>query len=278
MRYVFFGFALSAAVGATKLDLLPLGEGGRAYELGAAEAGSIFDTTSLSTVEIEELANRLAEADVVLLGEEHTAMDQKLVHARLVERMAEAGATSCSPWSSSSAEMPRPRPVGPGRDRRTRAAARRGGGTTAAGYRWEYYRPVMEVARTHGIPVVGVNVPREIPREVNRGGLEALRRPAGRSGGGGHRRVAPAPLSDHALLRRHGRDAATGLVRQHVRGPVPVGRGDGEVDPRGRPGTTVVLVVGSGHIAYDLGIARRLDDERAAARPAPGCGWPRSVR
>ena len=173
MRNIFFGLALglSAISGATELDLLPLGEESRAWELGSAEAGSIYDTTRRSAVEIGELASRLATADVVLLGEEHTAMDQKILHARLVEGMAATGReiVLAMEFFQRDDDAVLEQWVRGEIDERELLEAT--GWYDRGGYRWEYYRPVMEVARTHGMTVVGANVPREIPRMVNRSGL-----------------------------------------------------------------------------------------------------------
>ncbi len=135
------------------------------------------------------------------------------------------------------------------------------------GYRWEYYRPVMEVARTHGITVVGANVPREIPRTVNRGGLDGLsdeqRAEIGEvstDGSPQHRYLISRYFGDTVAMLPPG--WFDNMYAAQCLWDVVMARSIlGEV----APDTTVVLVVGSGHIAYDLGIPRRLDEEREAA-------------
>lgn len=42
------------------------------------------------------------------------------------------------------------------------------------GFGFEMYRPILEHAREHRIPVVALNAPREVTRAIARGGLEAL--------------------------------------------------------------------------------------------------------
>ena len=127
------------------------------------------------------------------------------------------------------------------------------------GYRWEYYRPVMEVAREHGISVVGVNVPREIPRAVNRGGLQALsdeqREQVGSvstDGSAQHRYLISRYFGDTVALLPPG--WFDNMYAAQCLWDVVMARSIlGEV----AEDTTVVLVVGSGHVAYDLGISRR---------------------
>jgi len=268
MRNLFFGLALvlSALAGATELDQLPLGEESRAFELGAAEAGAIFDTTSRSTVEIEELVSRLARADVVLLGEEHTAMDQKILHAHLVEGMAAEGRdiVLAMEFFQRGDDAVLKQWVRGEIDERELLEAT--GWYDRGGYRWEYYRPVMEVARTHGMTVVGANVPREIPRMVNRSGLDGLseeqRAEIGvvtTDGSPQHRYLISRYFGDTVAMLPPG--WFDNMYAAQCLWDVVMARsilGEVALD------TTVVLVVGSGHIAYNLGIPRRLDDERDA--------------
>ena len=81
----------SASAAASELDLLPLGDRERAAQLAFAPAGALFDTRSGDTIDLDELATRTAEARVVLVGEEHTAMEQKLFHERLLREVAGIG-------------------------------------------------------------------------------------------------------------------------------------------------------------------------------------------
>ncbi len=269
MRNVFFGLALvlPAIAGATELDQLPLGEEGRAYELGSAEAGTVYDTTSRSIVEIEELVNRMAGADVVLLGEEHTAMDQKNLQARLVEGMAAAGrdiVLAMEFFQRGDDAVLKQWVQGEIDERELLEAT---GWYDRGGYRWEYYRPVMEVARAHGMTVVGANVPREIPRTVNRSGLDGLSEDqraeigvVATDGSPQHRYLISRYFGDTVAMLPPG--WFDNMYAAQCLWDVVMARSVlGEVAPN----KTVVLVVGSGHIAYDLGIPRRLDEERDAA-------------
>jgi len=269
MRNIFFGLALvlPAISGATELDLLPLGEESRAYEIGSAEAGSVFDTTSRSAVEIEELTGRLAKADVVLLGEEHTAMDQKILHARLVEGMAATGReiVLAMEFFQRSDDAVLEQWVEGEIDERELLEAT--GWYDRGGYRWEYYRPVMEVARAHGMTVVGANVPREIPRMVNRSGLDGLSEEqraeigvVSTDGSPQHRYLISRYFGDTVTMLPPG--WFDNMYAAQCLWDVVMAR---SILAEVAPDTTVVLVVGSGHIAYDLGIPRRLDEERDAA-------------
>ena len=125
----------------------------------------------------------------------------------------------------------------------------------------------MEVARTHGMTVVGANVPREIPRLVNRSGLDGLSEEqraeigvVATDGSPQHRYLISRYFGDTVAMLPPG--WFDNMYAAQCLWDVVMARSIlGEV----APDKTVVLVVGSGHIAYDLGIPRRLDEERDAA-------------
>ncbi len=256
-----------AAAAATELDMLPLGDVELEYRLGSADSGSFYDTANGVPVEIDELVARFAEADVVLLGEEHTAMEQKLLQAEIVEGMAAVGRPIVLAMEffqrSDNAVLDR-WVRGEIDDRELLEAT---GWYDRGGYRWEYYQPVMDIARTHGMRIVGANVSRDIPRAVNRGGLAGLSEEE-------HQEVGEvttdgSPQHRYLISRYFGDTVAMlppgwfdNMYAAQCLWDVVMAR---SILAEVAEDATVVLVVGSGHIAYDLGIPRRLDEERGAA-------------
>lgn len=198
-------------------------------------------------------------------------MDQKLLHARIVEAIAATGRPTVLAmefFQRSDREALDAWGRGEIDDRGLlEATAWYERGT----YRWEYYRPVMEVARRRGLPIVGVNVPREIPRAVNRGGLASLSEDQRREVG----EVSTDGSPEHRyLISRYFGDTVAALppgwfdnmYAAQCLWDVVMAR---SLLAEAAEGTTVVLIVGSGHVAYGLGIQRRLDDERSAAGLPP---------
>jgi len=273
MRRILLGLVLIFPVttAATELDMLPLGEGDLAYELGSADAGSVYATAAGGVIGIDELVGRFAEADVVLLGEEHTAMDQKLLHAEIVDAVAATGRSVVLAMEFfERADNPVLERWARG-EIDDRELLEETGWYDRGGYRWEYYRPVMEVARARGMTIVGANVSREIPRAVNRGGLAGLsdeqRLEVGEvdtDGSPQHRYLIARYFGDTVAMLPPG--WFENMYAAQCLWDVVMAR---SVLAEVRDGATVVLVVGSGHIAYDLGIPRRLDDEREAVGQPP---------
>jgi hypothetical protein len=130
---------------------------------------------------------------------------------------------------------------------------------------------MMEAARDRGIPVVGLNVPRDIPRAVNRGGLAGLSEEQRREVG----EVVTDDSPEHSYLisRYFGETVAMlppgwfdNMYAAQCLWDVVMARSilDALEDD-----ATMVVIVGSGHVAYGLGISRRIAAElEAAGRPS----------
>ncbi len=250
-----------------ELDLLPLGDDGRAHELVSAHAGTAYDTRTGEVLDEATLFDRLARGRVVLMGEEHTSMEQKLLHERVLrglvardpnvvlgmEFFLRSDRDALARWSAGELDDD--------------GLLREVGWYDRGSYHWEYYAPVMHAARELGVPVVGLNVDRAIVRAVNRGGLAGL-------SDAQREEVGPVDVSgspDHRYLIGRYFGETVGLLppewfenmyaAQCVWDVVMARSILADLPPEG----TMMVIVGSGHVAYDLGISRRIDDERRAA-------------
>jgi uncharacterized iron-regulated protein len=137
-----------------------------------AEAGyRIFDARGRPVAGLSELARALRGADVVFVGEQH---DDSVAH-RFERELLEALARDPRP-TTLSLEMFE-RDVQPALDAYLSGALSERE-FLAASRPWpnypEDYRPLVELARARGWPVVAGNVPRPLAAAVARGGLEAL--------------------------------------------------------------------------------------------------------
>jgi uncharacterized iron-regulated protein len=252
-------------VAADELDVLPIGDPSLATSLASTPPGTFFDCREDRALELEELASELVRARVVLVGEAHTDLQQKLFHADLLAAMAElepelvlgmeffqrSDQEALDAWSRGELDESQLLEATEWIDRGT--------------YNFGYYRPVMEVARDRGIRVVGLNVPREIVRAVNRGGLESLsdvqQAEIGEvttDGSPEHRYLIERYFGETAAMLPPGwfdnMYAAQCVWDVAMARSILANLGDGE---------TMVVIVGSGHVAYDLGISRRIRDEVA---------------
>lgn len=250
----------AGGLAAGELDVLPLGDAERAFALGSGHTGEIVDARSGETVSVEQMAEAMASARVVLIGEDHTHLGQKHLHGRILDALAEvqpnlvlgmeffrrSDREVLDRWGAGEIEDDDLLKETEWYDRGT--------------YRWGYYRPIMDVARRRGIPVVGLNVPREIPRTVNRRGLDALS--DDQKAEIGEVSVEGSPQHRYLIGRYFGDTVAMmppqwfdNMYAAQCVWDVVMARSILDVLPEGG---TVVVVVGAGHVAYDLGIVRRI--------------------
>ena len=130
-------------------------------------------------------------------------------------------------------------------------------------WRFDYrlYRPILRYAREHGIPLLALNVPEELSRRVGAVGLSGL--------SADERARLPAEIdrSDsayqarlRAVFNHHpagGRD-----FERFVEAQLVWDEGMAETAAeylRAHPGHHLVVLAGSGHIAYGSGIPQRLE-------------------
>ena len=132
----------------------------------------LLDLRSLKEVTLAETLPRLAGADLVLVGESHGTAAHHGAQLAVIRALHESGDAVCV-----GLEM---------FQRREQSVLDRwvGGGMSEGemeaaflrnwGVEWPAYREVFLYCRDRGIPMAGLNVPREITRKVARQGFGAL--------------------------------------------------------------------------------------------------------
>lgn len=218
-----------------------------------------------------DLAGRLASARLVLVGESHTSMDFHRAQLRLIEELSAAGrevlvGLEMYPYTHQEHL-----------DRWVAGFLTEEGFLElsdwydAWGYHWDYYRDVFLLARDRGLPLVGLNTPREVVTAVRREGFENLS-PA---------EQAHVPESidldsdEHrtlfrALLGVNGEEDGEGLhagmsdeqleamfAAQVTWDATMAWNAVRAIEARAGEGAVMVVLVGSGHLAYGLGIQRQ---------------------
>ena len=137
-----------------------------------AEAVDVWDSASGRELPLDGLLDRLAEADVVFLGETHLDDTTHRVEAAVLEGLLERrdGRVVLSLEMFERDVQPVVDDYLAGRiDEAAFLAASRPWSNYATDY-----RPLIETARAHRIPVIAANAPASIRRRVSAGGREAL--------------------------------------------------------------------------------------------------------
>lgn len=284
---------------------LEIGDPARKGTTIALAVDQIHDTHKGVDVSPDEVAAALSDAAIVLVGESHTSSESHRVQAAVIAALQRAGrkvTLGLEMFPADAPTAPFDRWLRGGLDEA--ALLRESGWYDYWGYPWGYYRDLFLLARQHRLPLRGVNAPRAVISLVGRRGLAGIggmergqlaptidttneehkqlfvayvgggsSAPASStgSGAGGHgsgmppetlQRMIDAQCSWDATMAFH---AAT-LLKENP-------------DPK----AVVVVLVGSGHVAYNLGIARQAkaytDRRVATVMPiATSPGKPQEIR
>ncbi|MGF1512862.1 MAG: ChaN family lipoprotein [Elainellaceae cyanobacterium] len=138
------------------------------------------------------------------------------------------------------------------------------------GFPWEYYAPILQFAQAHQLPVLALNAPSEVVRQVAREGLGSLQEQDFRyippldqldTSGAEYREFVGAAFGghgDHGSFDFENFFAAQVVWDETMAATVASFK-------RASPETRVVVLAGSGHVMYGYGIpsrvARRLEGQ-----------------
>lgn len=273
---------------------LELGDPARKARTLALGVDQIHDTHKGVDLSTDEVAAALADAAIVLVGEAHTSVESHRVQAQVIAALQRAGrkvtiGLEMFPYDAPTAPF----------DRWLRgsldeaALLRESGWYDYWGYPWGYYRDIFLLAKQYRLPIRGVNAPRAVVSMVGRRGLAGI---------GGMERGQLAPTIDttneeHKRLfvayvggdsAGHGAGMPPEVLQRMVEAQSTwdatmayhaVELSKESPDPK----AVVVVLVGSGHVAYNLGIARQAraytDKRVATVMPiATQPGTPEPVR
>ena len=210
-----------------------------------------------------EVLDDLATARVVYLGERHTLVRHHELQARLLDELAERGTSLVLALEQMEARRQ------PHLDRYSAGATDFAQMAKAAEWatqwhNYEQYRPVLETARRRKIPIIALNAPAEIIRQVARGGGVGKLSPEHRSQlpqemtlsdpdyerllnlqMAVHRAATPErmrPMIEAQLARD---EAMAHALARRLQEPADQGR-------------SAVVLCGAGHAAYGLGMVARV--------------------
>jgi uncharacterized iron-regulated protein len=250
---------------------LALGPPGQRHRLVTLRPGDLHASGPDQRIGFEALVARLAPVRVVLVGEVHDQLEAHLAQARILDALARRAPGQVAlglEMLDPSADAALADFVAGRSDDRGLARAVRWYETW--GFPFRLYRPVLQVARAHRIPIHGLNAPLALVRRVGRQGLAALS-PAERAtlppvalDVPRHRSVFAALLGI-GLPGRRGHHAGLGhgpgLARLHaaqsLRDEVMAHAVRQHLARPGGPGQMVVLA-GNGHVVYGEGVNGRI--------------------
>ncbi len=247
---------------------LEIGDAARKSRQVTLAVDQIHDTARGVDLSPSDVATTLADAGIVLVGESHTSEESHRVQALVIQALQRAGrkvVLGLEMFPASAPTAPFDRWVRGSLDEAT--LLRESGWYDYWGYPFGYYREIFEIARRHRLPIRGVNAPRALVSNVGRRGLDGI--------GAMERAQLPATIDttsdEHRQLfvayvggssATHGSGMPPEVLQRMVEAQstwdAAMAMHAAQLLAEAKdPKAVVVVLVGSGHVAYGLGIARQ---------------------
>ena len=261
--------ATSMAMAAPDTTRLELGDPERRNRTAPVSLDGITDTRSGELISSGELAQRLAQVNVLFLGENHTDIDYHRVQFQVIRALHQAGREviiglemfpytrqgELDQWVAgefSEAEF-----------------LDQSDWYLHWGYHWGYYADIFRFARDQGLRMVGVNAPRHVITAVRTEGFDELSEEDRRhlperviTGNGEHRTLFEASFeADDSLHAAISDDQLEGMLRAQATWDAVMGWNAARAfTGQDNPDAIVVVLIGAGHVTYGLGCEFQIQD------------------
>jgi uncharacterized iron-regulated protein len=245
---------------------LPIGDPARKDREAPVVLDAITDTASGALVTPGDLPSRLADARLVLVGEEHIGMDAHRVERRVLEELHQAGRRVLiglemypypeQHWLDEWSE-------GKLTEEAFVSGSRWYGNWN---YNWLYYRDIFLFARDNHLRMYAINAPREVVSAVRNKGFKGLTPEEAAhiptqidAKNADHLRLFKASFDEEETFHMGGSDEqwqamlnaqCTWDATMGWNAVAPLAK---DADPK----AVMVVLVGSGHVQYGLGIERQ---------------------
>ncbi|MCG6926889.1 MAG: ChaN family lipoprotein [Acidobacteria bacterium] len=246
---------------------LPIGDPARKDREMPLVLDGITEAAGAALLTPTELAERLDGVQVLFVGESHTDMEFHRVQLRVIQELHRRGRTvvvGLEMYPTEAQEW---------LDRWIADETLTEDGFLdeshwyrSWGYNWGYYRDIFVFARENAIRLVGVNVPRDVVQTVRRQGFDGLTAEQKAllpervdTDSAEHEQLFRAFFGDEDSLHGNMPPAMLeGMFRAQCTWDAAMGwNAVKALEASGAEGAIVVVLVGSGHVAYGLGAERQ---------------------
>jgi uncharacterized iron-regulated protein len=260
----------------------PIGDPARKDRTLQLVLDGVVDTRGDRVLTPAELAAELDNVRVLFIGESHTDMAFHRVQLQVIRELRRRGrevliGLEMYPYTEQASL-----------DRWNTGTEREDEFVAAShwyknwGYHWHYYRDIFLFAREQRIKMFGVNTPREVVSAVRRKGFknltpeEAARIPPRiDTGNEEHRRLFKAFFAgSDSLMHSMSDQMFEGMFAAQCTWDASMGYNAVQaLRGSGGPKSIIVVLIGSGHVAYGLGVQRQarlwFDGRMASVVPVP---------
>jgi len=263
-KYALIIMGLATMISAQDFDTerIPIGDEARKYNFCSVKLDKIHNTKSNMDNSFEDMISELGKNRIVMIGETHTNQLHHDVQFEIIKGLVESGREV-----RLALEM-----YNPNQDE---ALAKWSKGETDEStfmeqtdflvtwsHNFRYYKAIFDYARENHIPMYGVNTERKYASKIGRGGMASLT-PEDK---------AAIPEIDtlnieHRFFVKAAMQGMDAIMPDQFRNMYPAqclwdaAMGEGAIKIANEyPEAVVVVLAGSGHVVYNLGIGRIIND------------------
>ncbi len=272
---------VDTAAGADAYYHLNIGAPDLRSETRAVKVDEILDSAGNETLSPEELAKRLGDARIVLIGEEHTNMDFHEVQLRLIRALQASGrpviiGLEMFPYEDQ-----------PVLDDWVNGVYSETGFIEKSdwyyrwGYHWQYYREIFQFAQAKGLRMRALNAPRPVITQLRKQGRDSLTDAQAQhlpdsidTDSAEHLTLFKAYFGADDPIHAGMTDAQwQGMFQAQCAWDAVMGFNAVRALEGTEEDSVVVVLVGAGHVAYGQGIKRQIanwsDVKVATVMPVP---------
>lgn len=238
------------------MERLPIGNPQTKYDFCAVKLNKVFDTNANMDIRFEQLIEKLRTFRIIMLGESHTNEQHHTVQLNVIRGLVAAGEKVCL-----ALEMFNPA--------QNQVLANYISGQITEeefldqsdyfntwGHNYRYYQPIFDYARANQVKMFGVNTKHEYTSKIGRGGIQSL----------SSEEQAAIPEIDTTNVEHRfyfkaameGMDAVSPAQFRNIYAAQclwDAAMGESAIKvARENPESIVLILVGSGHVAYNLAI------------------------
>lgn len=243
-------------------ERLPVGDVNRKYDFCTVKLDKIFDTKESKEVPFDQMITELKNYQIVMVGESHTNQLYHDVELEVIKGLVEAGKPvvlalemfnskqdeALAAWSSGSTDP--------------NTFMEQTDFLTTWGHNFRYYKTIFDYAREKYIPIYGANIDKQYTSKIGRGGVASLTEE--------DLKVIPeidTANIEHKFLIKVLMQGMDATMPDQFNNMYPAqslwdaAMGEGAIRAAQKhPDATVVLLAGSGHVIYNIGIGRIIQD------------------
>lgn len=241
-------------------DRLPIGDINKKYDFCSVNLDKIFNTNTNRESSFDEMINDLRHKRIIMIGESHTNQLHHDVQFEVIKGLVESEKPvvlalemfnpnqndALAEWSSGNTDP--------------NTFLEQTDFLTTWSHNYRYYKAIFDYAREKHIPIYGANIERKYASKINMGGLASLT----------DEDIIALPHIDtstieHKFLIKVLMEGMDAVMPQQFKNMYPAqslwdaAMGIGAIEAaKKHPDAVVVVLAGSGHVVYNLGIGRTI--------------------